>query len=362
MNKIVFFVTGLDSGGIENYLLRFLKYKATSFLKIIVYCKGGNGGQLENEYLKIPNVQIIKNKLSFFNPIDYINLTKYFKQHHFDTVCDFTGNFAGPILWSAKQAGIKNRVAFYRGSTDHFEKTFLKSQYNSFVKRLTYKYASSILSNSQAAFDFFYSKRRQDNRFKVIYNGVDSKQFEVGNQNLRQALNIPNHAFVIGHTGRYNPAKNHRVIVEVAEKLIKMHNDIYFILCGNGVKENLKDKVKELEIDSNVRLFENRSDIPVFLNSMDAFFFPSITEGQPNALIEAMIMGLPFVASDIEPIKETVGKNSYLLNPNDINGFVFILEDFYLKNVKRNSTLRDQTIKKFDYKERFNELYYVLVK
>lgn len=357
MKKVVFFVKGLDSGGIENYLLRFLQYKAVTFSEVVVYCKGGDKGQLEEEYLKIPNVSIIKNKVSFFNPIDYVKLTSFMKKEGFNVICDFTGNFAGLILLCGKEAGIDNRIVFYRGASDHFSKNLVKNTYNNLVKKLVYKNATHILSNSQAAFDFFYKKSKQDRRFQVIYNGIDATNFDVGNQNLRKEFNIPDNAFVIGHTGRFNYAKNHKVIIKVAESLIKKYSDIYFILCGNGVKEGLKLEVERLEIVKNIRLFNNRNDIPVFLNTMNAYFFPSVTEGQPNALIEAMIMGLPFVASDIEPIKETVELDSKLLNPFDIEGFTKELEVLYMETAQKNKSLKEKMIKKFNYKDRFEEFY-----
>lgn len=357
MGKIIFFITGLDSGGLENYLLRFLQYKATSFSEVVVCCKGGKGGQLEDDYLAIPNVKIIKNRISFFNPAHYIKLTSYLKKQNFDTICDFTGNFAGIILLCGSCAKISKRVVFYRGSSNHFRETILKLWYDNFVKKLTYVLASDILSNSQAAFDFFYKKEQQDSRFKVIYNGIDAAKFAFENSNLRQEFNIPEDAFVIGHTGRFNHAKNHDTISIVAEKLIKKYPDIYLILCGNGVRVGLNNKMKELEIDASVRLFDNRFDIPVFLNTMDAYFFPSITEGQPNALIEAMAVGLPFVASNIPPIKETVGNHTDLFDPLDVDGFYKALENLYHKKVKRDTYLKEKTIKEFNFEERFDEFY-----
>lgn len=353
----VFFVTGLDSGGIENYLLRFLTYKAESFDQIYVFCKGGKAGQLEMKYKAIPNVTIHVKKISFFNPKDYIYIYKFFEKYNIDVVCDFTGNFAGVILLTAKWAGVNKRISFYRGATNHFNESRLKVLYDTFVKKVNYKYATDILSNSQAAFDFFYSKEQQDDRFEVIYNGIDPEKFQLDNENLRNEFNIPEHAFVIGHTGRFNYAKNHDIIIDVAEVLIKKYPNIYFILCGNGVKDNLENKTIEIGIHKNIRLFNNREDIPIFLNTMDVYFFPSITEGQPNALIEAMIMGLPFVASNIGPIQETVGKNTQLFDPKDVNAFVKALEALYLNRAKRDHNLKENTMMKFDYKMRFDEFY-----
>ena len=83
-------------------------------------------------------------------------------------------------------------------------------------------------------------------------------------------------------------------------------------------------RLQELNIEANTSLWEFRKDIPRVLKSLDCFIFPSLTEGQPNALIEAMISGVPFIASDIPPIKECVPeKYHYLLfSVDDVNGYV----------------------------------------
>lgn len=360
--KALFFVTNLDSGGLENYLLRFLQFKATAFREVEVYCKSGRGGQLESDYLRLPNVKITKKKLGYFNVFSYISLKRYLKQGKYDVICDFTGNFSGLPLLVGKYAGVKNRTVFYRGAADHFKKNSIKTFYNNWVKKITYNNASHILSNSKAAFDYFYKDYICDSRFHVIYNGIDASKFQIGTENLREELGIPNTAFVIGHTGRFNYAKNHNVVIEVADRLLAKYSDIYFIMCGNGVKENLSEIINSKKEGSRIRLFENRRDIPYFLNSMDAYIFPSITEGQPNALIEAMIMGIPFVASNIDPIKETVDEDSLLFTPNDIDGFCKGLEMIYLKGKSRNIELQKRTIAKFDYKDRFDEFYNILIK
>ena len=90
---------------------------------------------------------------------------------------------------------------------------------------------------------------------------------------------------------------------------------------------------------------------------MDCYFFPSITEGQPNSLIEAMIMGLPFVASDIPAIRETVG-NKYKLYPaSNVDILVSALEEQYIIKNNRNLLQQKEMIQRFDYKKRFDEIY-----
>lgn len=361
-SNIVFFINNLDSGGIENYLLRFLQYKHSEFNKVYVYCKSGGGGQLENDYLEIPNVEIIKRKHSYFDLLSYTWMYQFLKLNNISVICDFTGNFAGLPIAVAALSGVKTRIVFYRSAMDAFQKSYLKKLYSKLIQGLTFNFSTTMLSNSEAAFDYFYKiDWRNNKRFKVIHNGINASAFVRTTEDLRAELKLPNDAFIIGHTGRYNQAKNHQTILNVAFRLVRKYPDIYFLLCGNGVKKSLSDLVLSEGLDGRILLFENRTDIPVFLNTLDCYFFPSTREGQPNALIEAMIMGLPFIASDIPPIRETVGDNHALYPAMDVDALGAAIEKEYFDRRGRNTALQQEVFKRFDYNERFNEFYEVLV-
>ena len=362
MKKSVFFVTSLNSGGIENYLLRFLSFYNGQITPIVI-CKSGEFGDLEEAYSKIPHIKLIKMNLGYFNLLAYYNLYNYLNDTKVDSVCDFTGNFAGLTLLTSKFSKIKKRLSFYRGSTNHFNESSFKLYYNKLMKSLVKKNATTILSNSKAALDFFYSERAENNhRFRVIYNGIDANKFNASkNKYLKRDFNIPDNAFVIGHTGRYNTAKNHKTIIKVAEKLCEKYKDIYFLLCGKDTDVYLKEEVSDNQIlKDKIKILGYRGDINKILPVSNLFFFPSITEGQPNALIEAMIVGLPIVASNIEPIKETTPKElqDELIAPLDIDEFVRRIEAYYLSEEKRiKNNHSDWAKKKFDPEVLFSQFY-----
>lgn len=366
MISAIFFVTSLDSGGLENYLLRFLQEKHQEFNNVYVWCKSGRRGQLEGEFLKLKNVEIVTKSFSYLSFQEFKKLKVFIQEKSIDAVCDFTGNFSGRVLKTAKQGGVLKRVAMYRGATDHFKNSFLRNIYNDYVKWLTYRYATDILSNSKAAFNYFYPKVwKQEERFKVIYNGINADKYINEKKNLRKQLGIPHDAFVVGHTGRYTEAKNHSIIIEVAECLTNKYNDIYFILCGNGVKENLQGYLSRNALTNRIIVFENRTDIPVFLNTMDCFLFPSITEGQPNSLIEAMIVGLPFVASNIPSIEETIRleDKKQLISPLDkVAAIEKIIYCKTNKNTHDSTGLSRWSIEKYNAKRQFDEFFKVIIK
>lgn len=359
MTKILFIVTGLEVGGIETYLLRFLKFSQGK-IKATVLCKNGKGGTLEEEYLEV-GAKIIKQKLGYVSVGSFLNLYQMLKKEKYDAVCDFTGDFAGVPLTLAKLANIETRLSFYRGSQHRFKQDYFRLFYNKIVNNLVSKNATKILSNSQAALNFFHPtwKENKEN-FSVIRNGVPLALFKqkFNKVELREELNIPQDAFVIGHVGRFDSAKNHKTIIKVANSLCGKYDNVYFLLCGLGVESGIKGIVQEGTINEKVIMPGLRKDIPKLLRIMDAFYFPSVTEGQPNALIESMVVGLPFVASNIEPIKECVPKDfqDCLVLPEDaigaINKLSLYIEE---KNNMRFNTVQQYARKEFQAESKFQE-------
>src|SRR5690606_22530593 len=100
--KVAFFVVGLNSGGIENYLLRFLKHYKEE-IEPTVYCKAGWIGELEQEY-KNEGINVKKFKVSYFNLLDIKKIKKELEFQHFNAVVDFTGNFSAFPIYAAKSA------------------------------------------------------------------------------------------------------------------------------------------------------------------------------------------------------------------------------------------------------------------
>lgn len=362
--KVLFLIPSVSSGGIETYLLRFLTLKKSE-VNAFILVRGNKEGDLSAEYeaLGVPMFFI---PLGYFKPAKWVVYFQFFKRNNFDVVCDFNANFAGIPLLLAKLAGIRKRIAFYRQGKDHFKQTLIRRYYNQLMNRLVFRYATHILANSQAAIDFFFHYRSVvDNRFQVVYNGVEKIQFQHLNsarQTNRKSINVPEDAYVIGHSGRLDKAKNHTTILMVAQQLIQQDPNTYLVLCGRNT-EKLSKKVEALGISNNVRLLGYRADIPAVLQSFDLFFFPSITEGQPNALIEAILSGLQIVASNIAPIKEITPEafHDFLLDANDNEGFTELINKIKNGEIQQNTPeLKEWAEMKFDAEKNFTKFMEVI--
>lgn len=360
MAKILFILPTFSAGGAENYVLRFLKhyYKDFDFHILSVSQKQGD---LHEEFkaLGIP---------MFYQSIGYFDFKKikyfytFLKKEEYDTIVSFTGNFSGLPLTIAKYAGVKNRIAFYRRSSNAFGQNKLKLFYNNFVNGLVKKSATFILSNSETAFKNFHAEVYQNNpKYRIIKNGVSAKDFaiEVSKEEAKCKLNLNENTFLIGHVGRFDPAKNHDTIFKVIALLKSQCADFKFMFCGKGTdSDEFIDQLKIYDIQDVVSSLGLRNDLPLIYRSLDVFYFPSITEGQPNALIEAMISGLPVVTSNIPPILEALPKEAgdLTLIPTDVSTATGILERFIQRDIDVSLySHQNWAIENFDLETNFNE-------
>lgn len=339
MKNIAIFTSSLNPGGIERSILRLLRYAENKAVFTLIV-RSGKSGELYDEYKKL-NIKIIFQSVGFFNAFKLIKVFRILKSNKFDTVCDYSANFSGITLWLARLAGIKNRIAFYRSSSNHYKSSYFKNLYNKFSNKLVYKNATSILSNSQTALSFFfpYINTQIDDRFTVIYNGIDTEEFNVseGKEQIRKELGIPADAIVVGHTGRYSWPKNFPILTQLAKSVCDNYENVYFVFCGRDTDGKLIKDYPELSNYSKIKILGYREDVSRILSAFDIFVFPSTTEGQPNSLLEALISGLPIVASDIAPIRECLPQELHgqLVDCNDVDGFLEKTSDLILDEDKR---------------------------
>lgn len=336
MAKVLFVLTSLGQGGAEQYTLRYINYDREN--EFTVMTTMGIGGVLEADYRKVSNV-VLGYKFGHLNVSNWAKVYKFLKLQKFDTIVDMHGSMSGIMMWLAKRAGVENRIAFYRNTNAGYSPNWYKNLYERISIRLMTKCASKVFSNSCAALDKHHPNwKSRPEIFKVIYNGLDMKTLSAkSNIEEREALDIPENVFVIGHSARVEWQKNHSMILACADRLCKKYDDVIFLLMGIGTDTKLREEVMQRGLQYKVRLMGNRRDVLDILKSLNLYYFPSVSEGQPNALIEAMASGVPILASKIDSIMETVPDyiKPNLVSPEDEDANSHMLEKLYLNPVFR---------------------------
>ncbi len=154
---------------------------------------------------------------------------------------------------------------------------------------------------------------------------------------VREVLGLNDDDIIITSVGDLIDRKNHLTILKA---LALCKNDkIKYIICGVGPTElKLKKSIHNLGLNDKAYLLGYRKDIPDVLGASDIFIFPSIFEGMPVAVLEAMGCGLPIICSDIRGQRDIIKNNinGYLCQPYDVVGYANYIETLAADNVLRN--------------------------
>ena len=164
--------------------------------------------------------------------------------------------------------------------------------------------------------------RCRSEQLVVVPNGVDLNRFDpvrYDRDRCRKALRLRRDDFVIGAVARLALQKNLEHILQAAKMLIDNPDPAWprlrVVIAGpdGGSKSALVAAAKKLRIAEHVRFLGSRSDVPEVMRALDVFAMPSFHEGTPFALLEAMAMGLPIIASQVGSIPEIIDGNGYLV-------------------------------------------------
>jgi glycosyltransferase involved in cell wall biosynthesis len=190
-------------------------------------------------------------------------------------------------------------------------------------------------------------------RIEVIPNGIDLSGFRDAQQNneVRASLGIPPGLPVIGAVGRLDIQKAHERLIEAARKISDAGQDAIYLIVGEGVERlRLESLVRSLGLSDRVLLPGYKSDIRPFLAIMDLFVLPSRREGTPMALLEAMAMRKPVVATAVGGVPDvlTDGIDGIMLPESSVNGLsdalLRLLRDPALaRRIARNGRRRVET-------------------
>ena len=157
--------------------------------------------------------------------------------------------------------------------------------------------------------------------------GVDLERFDLKwtiaqREKLRQTLGVSSDEILLLSVGELNKNKNHEVVIRAIAEMD--HSKIKYFICGNGPLEAyLRRLIEELNLNDCVKLLGYRRDIPELNQAADIFVFPSLREGLPVALMEAMAAGNPIIASDIRGVRDLIkqDKGGILCAPGDKSSF-----------------------------------------
>jgi glycosyltransferase involved in cell wall biosynthesis len=196
-------------------------------------------------------------------------------------------------------AGIRIRV--------HTIHSIANKEINSFKRKIYkffYKYCKVIpVAISSKVKDTFYEEYKLPKiSVPLIYNGINFARCET----KHYGPNPPNIINIV-HVASFKEAKNHSGLIDSFKIVHKSNPSTTLTLIGTGpLEEKIKDKVRDLELENSVVFLGAMDNVFPFLNEADIFVLPSLWEGMPMTLIEAMGTGLPIVATNVGGIPDMI--------------------------------------------------------
>lgn len=344
--KIMYLSHTAKMGGAEKSLYNLIKNIDKEKFEPILVC--GESGELTDSIKKldvethiIPMMQInTKYKIKGIYRLikTSIKLKKFIEFKNIDVLHNNTyrARFYGTI------AGNMARIKVITHVRDIMHWTKVE-------KRLA-KYEDCIIAISDAVKKHIFKQIDEVSQHKVvrIYNGVDVEEFDPNKFDkfkLKKEYNLNNDKFIIGVVGRFDEWKRFDLIIEAANNLKDDYKNLVFFIVGEAfdddeekVKINLKQLIKQYNLEDRVIFTGYRSDINEVMNGLDLFVLTSDNEPFGRVLIEALALNLPVVSTNNGGAPEIIinGSNGILVDYNNSEKLTKGIE-----NIINNTSLRN---------------------
>ncbi|MDI6765230.1 MAG: glycosyltransferase family 4 protein [Bacteroidota bacterium] len=198
-------------------------------------------------------------------------------------------------------------------------------------------------------------------KVKLIYWGVDTSKFHgrivEEKQRLREKLGLPLNKKIIGFIGRYEVWKGHETFLNTANQLIKTRNDLFFLIVGGAMTENIIPsiasyrkkvikRIEDLKLQGRLTVWGHRDDIPDVMGSLDVFVCPSDHEPFGLVVLEALASGVPVVVSSTVGALEVLDRieNVFVAEPRNPISFSDKITDALELNKKILSSQQSQRL------------------
>lgn len=204
----------------------------------------------------------------------------------------------------------------------HWMLGFKRTVYRFLFLRAMKNIDGLIAVSEQVSDSLFSYSKNLEGKITVINNGVDINRYRIteDKSGIRESLGYGEDDLLVITVAILKEQKGHRYLISAAAELIPEYPKLKFLLAGDGIlKDDLIRLVDSNGIGENFHFLGIREDIPELLAACDYFILPSLWEGLPMALIEAMASGLPIVATEVSGSKQVMndGKTGLLVPPGD---------------------------------------------
>ncbi len=306
MIKICYVIGTLDIGGAEKQLLKLVSnINRDRFKPVLIALRGGI---LKADFEAFCEVHVVGKRWKF-DPFCLFRLFSIIRREnpYILQTFMFTSNTWGRI------AGIAARVPLIVASERSVDPW--KRWHHRLIDRVLLLFTRLIVVNSESVGSFYrISEGVPGWKMRTVYNGVDPA-------GLQESPDVEDFlpgedSFVVGGAGRFTEEKGFRSLLEAVPAVLGRFPGTLFILAGDGpLRKGFEDFSEEMGFKDSIIFTGLRKDIAPVLRRCNVVVAPSLYEGMPNVVLEAMALKKPVIVTDIPGMQELVtdGDNGFVV-------------------------------------------------
>lgn len=331
--KVIFLITGLDTGGAETMLLKLLERldrQRFSPHVISLTSLGDVGPRIQALGIGVEALGMKRGRPSVSAFVKLIRRLRALRPdvvHTWMYHADLLGGLAARI------AGVPAVGWAIRHSNLDADKTKYSTRWVVRLCAVLSRWVPDrILCCSNVSRDIHQRIGYVGSKMVTIPNGFDLDRFQpdpAARVSVRAELGLAPNAPLVGLVGRFDPQKHHIGFVEAAALLHRRLPDVHFLLAGQGVDAHnvtLAGAIRAAGIEAVTHLLGLRSDVPRIMAALDVLASSSYGEAFPNVLGEAMSCGVPCAVTDVGDSAYIVGETGRVVAAGDMAGLAAAMQ------------------------------------
>lgn len=316
---IAYVINSMIVGGSQTHLLQVMRFLDRDKFAPTFYCLGGDGPLIEN--VKAAGVEVLSpgagkgyRGLGLVGRVREVAAS--FRERRPQIVHNYLlrANLVGSV--AARLAGVPIVLVSKRGCHE-------MRGYELLTAKIGNALSDCVTANANAVRDFVHEDEGCPlDKMRMIPSSIDVERFApLGSGDYKSRLGLPADSFVVGAVTRMRVRKGVEEFIRSIAEVRNRNPAVHGLIVGEvEFDEYMGRIVDELGVRDHLTLLGRRSDMPEVLSAFDVFVLSSHDEGMSNAILEAMAMERPIVATDVGGTGEVVldGESGFLVPPKEV--------------------------------------------
>lgn len=327
--RVLYFIDGLGRGGAQRHLLSLLRHLDRERVDPVLWCLEKKGDLVPEfdalgipvEDLGFPGESIVGRRAI----VSILPLRHRLRRLNPDVVHTylFSPNLYGTLLGAL--AGTRAIVSSRR------DMAWWEAGRHLLATRFANRFVDRVVAVSENVRRHSIARERLDpERVVTVPNGIDLAEFDRARTEPAPWTAPPGVGPILAMTAGLRPVKGHEYLLGAVARLAPRFPDLRFLLVGDGPRrQELEQQARLAGIAEQVVFLGWQANVAPLLDRIDLFVLSSVSEGQSNAILEAMAAGRPVVATDVGGNPETIadGVTGLLVPPRNPERLAEAIED-----------------------------------